>query len=65
MVTIGGGKKIVSGRKADIWAAGMTLYILATNQEHPLANANGPLDLKEKIKNFKINSTLINNKNDP
>ena len=65
MVTIGGGKKNIRGRKADIWAAGMTLYILATNQQHPFATANGPLDLTEKIKNFEVNSNLIDNKNNP
>ena len=63
MVTIGI-EKIIKGRKADIWAAGMTIYSLATKRQ-PFATANGPLELMEKISNFEINSSLIDNKDNP
>jgi hypothetical protein len=51
-------EKVIYGRQADIWAAGLTLYSIATGQDH-LGDVKGHLDLRDKIINFKIDESLL------
>lgn len=48
MVATGVPNKIIHGCKADIWAAGMTLYSIITKTQ-PFAKVFSPMDLAEKI----------------
>ena len=45
---VSGKEEVVYGRQADIWAAGLTLYSIATCQDH-LGDVNGHFDLRDKI----------------
>ena len=51
-------EKVIYGCQADIWAAGLTLYSIATGQDH-LGDVKGHLDLRDKIINFKIDESLL------
>jgi serine/threonine protein kinase len=48
----------VHGKKADVWAAGITLFILAT-QVHPFAHHKGLPDLLQAISHDKIDYSRI------
>jgi serine/threonine protein kinase len=57
MVKTGVYPKIIHGRRMDIWAAGLTLYVLATGF-HPFMTDN-PYEFKNKITNDEIDYSMF------